>query len=377
MAEKDFKAIRRYLHQHPEVSENEYKTSQFIQAKIGEIWPKAEIEKVGECGLVVSQGKGIHIGIRCELDALPINEINDFEYKSVEAGVGHKCGHDGHMTIVLRLAHLLKPIMNKKSVKVSLLFQAAEENGVGAREMIKKSKTLKEYPLDYVFALHNVPSYELNQIVIKNNEFTPSVISVRTFIEGKTSHAAEPWNGINPIYAVNQIVESFKEYGNSEEARLMRLVWTTVYCEVGSESYGTSAGEGLLGLTFRTAQHHDLQKVIRWYQNKVDEIAAKLNVKITLEWFEEFPSIVNHDNACETIRNAAKSLGLSVLEKEEQFSWGEDFGFFTQLAKGAMFGLGAGKDTPALHNPDYDFPDELIDTGSDMFYKIIESVLDD
>ena len=159
---QDFIQIRHYLHQHPEVSGKEKATSKFIAEQMDKIWPEAGKEIVGEHGLVFTrqcENAERHVAFRCELDALPIQEVNNIDYRSQYTGVSHKCGHDGHMTILLRLAALINENPPLKT-KVSLIFQPAEENGKGAQEICKLSKLFKSDKPDHIFALHNVPGYK-------------------------------------------------------------------------------------------------------------------------------------------------------------------------------------------------------------------------
>ncbi|MBD3636424.1 MAG: amidohydrolase [Crocinitomicaceae bacterium] len=375
----DFIEMRRYLHQHPEVSENEVSTSNYIRERMKEIWPDAELEVVQENGLIYSQENGeakCHVAFRCELDALPIQEVNDFEYRSVNDGVGHKCGHDGHMAIVLRLADRLKQQF-PENCRVTLIFQPAEENGVGAKAMLEHSKFLKANQPDYYFALHNVPGFPESSVVVKYDEFTPAVISVKTYLHGKTSHAAEPENGINPAYTIAELLPEVRDQANFDRTSEDMVVVAAVEVQVGKHSYGTSAGEGMLGLTFRAWSQERLEYFKGWFEAHVEAKCEKAGINCEFEWFDEFQSIVNDLSATDAVRSAAEKLNYDLIAKNEPFSWGEDYGLFTQSAKGVMFGLGAGVDTPALHNPDYDFPDNLIETGSELFYTILTEIIHD
>lgn len=372
---EEFIQIRQYLHQNPEVSEQESKTSEFVSSKMKEIWPVAQCEEVGENGLIFSntvEDPKKHIAFRCELDALPIQEINDFEHKSKTDGVSHKCGHDGHMAILFRLAHLLS-LQTPKDIKVSLIYQPAEENGKGAKEICEKSSLFKRQPVDFIFALHNVPGYDKGTVVLKTGIFTPSVISVKTKLIGKTSHAAEPHLGINPAYTLAEIIKETKDKEVNQTEQEDMLVVAIVETQLGKHSYGTSAGEGMIGFTFRTWGNKRLEEFKSWYESMVVQKCKKAGLKCEFFWFESFNSIVNDPESTRMVEKSANENNLEVIQKQEPFPWGEDYGLFTEKVQGTMFGLGAGKEHPALHNPDYDFPDELIEKGSDIFYGIVKS----
>lgn len=365
--------FRKKLHQSPELSGFEKQTAQAVVDELKLCNPTTIITELGGHGVAaVFKGnlKGKTVLFRAELDALPIQEENTFSHKSKYSGISHKCGHDGHTTILIGLARKLK---NNPLIKgeVILLFQPAEENGDGAKAVLEDEK-FKSLQPDFVFALHNVPDYDNGTIIIKNNSFTPSVTSLKITLKGKTAHAAEPENGINPDLALQELIFAIKSMGDNNLESETFSVITTVYATLGSKDYGISADYAELHFTIRcwTAnQLNDLKKII---SAKIKSISEKHQLKHTLEWIFEFDSNKNNDEAVASILKAAESNSFKVIKKQTPFKWGEDFGTFTQQYKGAMFALGSGKQTPALHNPDYDFPDEITPYGIQMFYTIIK-----
>ena len=368
--------FRKKLHQFPELSDNEQQTAQAVVDELKRCNPTTIITKLGGHGVAaVFNGdlKGKTILFRAELDALPIVEENTFEHASKHPGISHKCGHDGHATILVGLARILKknpPL----SGKVVLLFQPAEENGNGAKKVLEDEK-FKLLKPDFVFALHNVPDFDQGAIIVKTNSFTPSVASLKITLKGKTSHAAEPENGINPDLALQEMIYAIKSLDDNNIDSETFSVITTIYATLGSKDYGISADYAELHFTIRcwTAQQlNDLKENIYTF---VESISKNHQLKHTLDWFCEFDSNNNNDEAVDYIVKAAEYNSFKVIEKQTPFKWGEDFGSFTQRYKGAMFGLGAGKQTPALHNPDYDFPDEIIKIGVNLFYAIYKKIL--
>ena len=330
------------------------------------------VAKTGLLAIFNGNEEGKTVMLRADIDALPIQEVNTFEHKSVNEGVSHKCGHDGHTTILLGVAKLLTENPLPKG-KVLLLFQPSEENGRGAQSVLEDSY-FKQLNIDYVFALHNLPGFTKREIVVKENEFTSNVKSVVITLEGKTAHAAEPEKGYNPANAIAEILHFIKtETKNTPENPDFYLA-TPVYIAMGEKAYGVSAGYGEVHLTLRSWSTH----LMKEKQNNLEELLQKLEEKeklsINTSWFEEFYANKNNKKAVEYIKSGAKQLNLSINEINTPFKWGEDFGLFTQQYKGAMFGLGAGKNTPALHNPDYDFPDEITVTGAQLFYNILKEV---
>jgi len=234
--------FRKKLHQFPELSGDEKQTAQAVVDELKGCNPSTIITKLGGHGVAaIFKGplKGKTILFRAELDALPIQEVNTFEHISQYPGISHKCGHDGHATILIGLARMLKlnPLLKGE---VILLFQPAEENGNGAKAVLSDEK-FKSIKPDFVFALHNVPDYDKGVVIVKNNSFTPSVTSLKITLKGKTSHAAEPENGINPDVALQEIIVAIKGLADAHVDSETFTVVTTVYATLGSEDYGISA----------------------------------------------------------------------------------------------------------------------------------------
>ena len=234
--------LRRHLHTYPEVSGQEYKTAQFVAARLRKYQPTILLEQVGGTGIIAifdSGKEGKTLLFRAELDALPIQEVNDFAHRSVYPTISHKCGHDGHTTILLGLAQYIakQPIQNGQ---VILLFQPAEEDGTGAEKMLADPK-FKGIQPDYVFAFHNLPGYPLHQIVWKKGSFTAAVKSIIIELIGKTAHAAEPEKGINPTLAITEILAKTNALSNNQPDRQDFALITPVHIEMGSIAYGVSA----------------------------------------------------------------------------------------------------------------------------------------
>lgn len=368
---------RKYFHQHPEVSGKEKKTARQIGTLLSECNFTSYYSHVGGHGLVYifdSGNEGKTILIRGDIDALPIQEINSFGHKSLYPNISHKCGHDGHTTILIGLAQSLSnhPI---KAGKVILLFQPSEENGQGAQAVFNDHRFKKLNP-DFVFALHNIPGVQKHQILVKEGSFSASVKSLAVVLNGKTAHAAEPENGINPALAIAEILLELDKIINSDvHSEAFQLI-TPIHINMGEKAYGISAGQGELHFTLRTWHENQMELFSTSALQIIDAITKKHALKSEINWLEVFQSNQNHPEAVNYIRMAAKENNLELVEMEAPNKWGEDFGIFTQQYKGAMFGLGAGVDTPALHNPDYDFPDEILETGIKMFRSIIQKAIE-
>lgn len=367
--------LRHSLHQNPELSGVEFKTAKRIIEFISEYNPTEIIHPIGETGIIATfkgENPGPTTLIRCELDALPIQEINNFEHKSSIEGVSHKCGHDGHMAILCGVATLLSDENNFNGT-VHLLFQPAEENGEGAKKVLNDPLFNQVKP-DYVFALHNLPGFPLGQIVVKNETFSCAVNSMIIELSGKTAHAAEPENGINPALAISEIISNFNAKIQPDISLESYCLITPIYINMGKKAYGVSAGFGEIHFTIRSNSNKNMDKIEKELIHSVKQISTKHKLKPIIDWTQQFRANENSKEAVSFIRKAAEINGYDLLEKETPFSWGEDFGLFTEHFPGAMFGLGAGENVPSLHNPDYDFPDDLIPMGAKMFYQIIKEI---
>ena len=369
-------SLRKELHQNPELSGKEVNTAQRIKKFIEKHHTCEFIENVGGSGLLAIYNftnTGKTVVIRCELDALPIKENNDFGYKSKVEGASHKCGHDGHMSIVSGLIFWIKN-QSFNSGKIVLLFQPAEETGKGANEVLRDERFIKLKP-DYIFALHNIPGEKLHGIITMIEGFSAEVISFSICLTGEESHAAEPENGINPADTMANIISELSELNVPEPKDENFAVLTPVHIKMGDTSYGVSPGKGELHYTIRTWSETTMIILKTNILSIIEQQCHKHQINFDVDWFEHFPASENDPSSIQHIIEVATKNGLEIVEREYPFKFGEDFGWFSRKYKVAMFGLGAGIHTPALHHADYDFPDEIIETGITMFAGLIKKAL--
>ena len=370
--------FRHTLHQYPELSGSEHATAERIKEFISQFNPDAILTGIGGTGIVVvfngyDPTEGPTVLIRAELDALPIEDINELNYQSVHVGIGHKCGHDGHMAILAGVAGLLHQNKPKRG-RVLLLFQPAEENGAGAWAVLQDNR-FKALQPDYVFALHNLPGVPLNQIVIRNDTFCAASSGMIISLSGKSSHAAEPELGVSPALAVAEIIQAFNKLILQKENFEELILLTLIHARIGEVAFGTNPGFATVMATLRAFQPKDFEKLKSQAIQTAGDIAAKYSLQLQIEFVEEFPATINDAAANKLIRSAAQELQFPVIEAPVPFRWSEDFGHFTHTYKGALFGLGAGVGQPQLHHPDYDFPDSIIPTGAHLFHKLINQLL--
>jgi len=386
-----FIAFRQMLHRFPDISCNEGATRELVRAFVEPFAP-TEIHEIGldrKGLLLVYNSRGNSTGsdkqggrsmlIRAELDALPIQEVNTFEHRSTYSGISHKCGHDGHMAIMARLAWLLhqKPL---KGGTAYLLFQPAEENGEGARAILADpafKKVVSRYGKgpDEVLALHNIPGFAKGSVLLKKGNFTPAVRSIIVQYKGKTSHAAEPENGRCAGPAMAAFLQGALGMASADPNNAGFFLVSPVYMQMGEKSYGVTAGDGEVHLTIRSWENQLLDKRAGELEGLAEKIGAEHGLSTSISWTEQFEANENNPEVIDQVAAAAASLGLPVQHLSHPMKWGEDFGLFTRQFKGGMFGIGSGEDHAALHNPDYDFVDELIEPASNLFEKVLRDYL--
>lgn len=360
--------LRHTLHQFPETALEENQTAQRILDYFGPLKPDFVLEKLGETGLAfVFKGKkpGKRLLFRCELDGLPIEDLKESDHQSQIPGKGHLCGHDGHMAILCGLGEKLSQ-NRPESGEVVLLFQPAEETGDGARAVLADSR-FEEIRPDYGFALHNLPGYPLHQIVMRKGTFAAGSTGMTISLIGKTSHSAHPEAGLNPAQALAKLIQELPQL--PQEAKGFALL-TLIHAELGSLAFGTRAGKGSLSMTLRAFDQQDLDYLIEKVKEKARIIAQSERLEVEFSFVERFAVSVNDTELYGVVEKAANDLGLSLTEKPDPFRWSEDFGLFSQVCPSFLFGLGAGESCPQLHEGTYDFPDELIETGVELFEKI-------
>ena len=372
--------LRKTIHSNPELAHQEFNTAgtimKFLENKSDEI-----ISGIGGTGIAfIYKGKeeGKTILLRADLDALPIKESNVFPHKSSKDNVSHKCGHDGHMAILAGLGSVLSKNRIEKG-KVVLLFQPAEEIGEGA-EKVLNDKKFKNIKPDFVYAIHNLPGYEMKSVITRYETFASASKGMIIKLFGKTSHAAEPENGNSPATAMTRIINELNNLVISLKGKLkdklkdFSLI-TVIHARLGEKAFGTTPGYAEVMATLRSYRNDDMNTIVETSESLIKKIAEEEKLQINISYTEEFPATVNNKECIELLKETLKENKFLEVEKDLPFKWSEDFGHFTSKYKGALFGIGAGVKTPQLHNPDYDFPDEIIETGITIYYSLIKKIL--
>lgn len=366
--------VRHTLHKNAELSGNEVKTARFLYDLLEKLNIDSLISNVGGYGLLAVFDRNVPgpcILFRADIDALPIQENTDLNYKSINDGVSHKCGHDGHSSILYGFA---KHLSNNRPLKgrVILLFQPAEETGKGASAVIKE---LNNYNIDYSFALHNLPGYPLNSIVYRNNIFACASKGITIILTGINSHASEPEKGISPANALAYLINELPQMSNLDLSSEEYSLITVVHASLGEVSFGIAPGNAKLMVTLRAASNRVLDQQVARIEKIVHTIAIEQDLKFEIHFSEEFPAMINDIKAIEIIKSAAQENNDELIENKYPFKWSEDFAHFSTISKSALIGIGAGENHLPLHNPDYDFPDEIMLTAVNLWKKVVEILM--
>ncbi len=369
-------SLRKQLHQHPELSNAEYSTAATIVERFGSLSPDGQVSDLGGTGVAFTfaasdqalANQGPTTVFRCELDALPIQEVNTFEHRSVHDGVSHKCGHDGHMAIIYSVAQYLSE--NRPSTgRVVLLFQPAEETGEGAQAVVDSENYSLIKP-DYCFALHNLPGAPAGQVRIKEGLFNFASIGLSITLKGKESHAAHPEDGDSPALMMCQIIEMLQTLAERVEGE---HYITVVSAQLGEYGFGTAPGDALVTATLRSTSNDDLDMLVATARENIDMLSEQHQyIQHDVSFSDHFTTCFNSPKATQMVIDACTSTGTDYQVIDQPYRWSEDFGRLLESAnEGAMFTLGAGENSPQLHNPDYDFNDQLIEVANRVFVELI------
>lgn len=361
---KVLEKLRVKLHENAELSGNEKNTNKIINNFLEKTYPDFHLKNIGGHGILVMY-KGVEEGknimFRADIDGLNIPEG--------ERPYSHRCGHDGHATILCGLALRYGKKRPDKG-NVILLFQAAEETGEGAKAVINDPQ-FQDIKIDAAFALHNLPGFARHQIVIKDSCFASASQGLKLVFEGKTSHASQPERGNNPQIVVTTLLDAFqKKYENLKNDR-HHTILTVTHVSIGKETFGVTPGHAEIWLTLRSQDDKSLQKLTESTVGLCEFIAQEYKLKFSYSIHEDFAATINSSHEVDIVEKAAQELRLSVNKIKDAFPWSEDFGRFGALCPICLFGLGSGLEHEPLHSPKYIFEDEIIDTGIDVFEKIV------
>ena len=378
-------ALRREIHAHPELCFQEVRTADLI-AKALTDWGIPIHRGMGTTGVVgiVKNGNSDRaVGLRADIDALPMTEHNHFAHRSQHPGKMHACGHDGHTAMLLAAAKHLSKHRNFDGT-VYLVFQPAEEGGGGAREMIKDG-LFEKFPMEAIFGAHNWPGMAVGQFALKSGPVFASSNEFKITIRGKGAHAAMPHNGIDPVPVACQLVQAFQTIVTRNKRPIDTAVISVTMIHAG-EATNVIPDHCVLEGTVRTFTTEVLDMIERRMQAMAEATCAAFETRCEFSFRRNYPPTINHAAETEFVRHTlADVVGAANVQEFEPTMGAEDFSFFLQKKPGCYFLIGNGDGTHRegghgmgpcmLHNPSYDFNDDLIPIGATAWVRIAETWL--
>jgi len=378
-------AVRRDLHAHPELCFEERRTADVIAKQLSD-WGVPIHRGMGTTGIVAIFKNGTSdraVGLRADMDALPITEFNTFDHKSTVPGKMHACGHDGHTAMLLAAAKHLSKHRNFDGT-VYLIFQPAEEGGGGAREMIKDG-LFEKFPMEAIFGAHNWPGLAVGQFSLKSGPAFASSNEFRIVIRGKGAHAAMPHNGIDPVPVACQMVSAFQTIISRNKRPIDAGVISVTMVHAGEATNVVPDSCEMRG-TVRTFTHEVLDLIEKRMQEVAEHTCLAFGAECEFEFKRNYPPTINHpDETAFARRVMTDMVGADNVIEFEPTMGAEDFSYFLQAKPGCYFLIGNGDGAHRemghgmgpcmLHNPSYDFNDDLIPLGGSLWVRMAEAWL--
>lgn len=384
--QSELQQIRRDLHAHPELCYEEQRTADVVAARLTE-WGIPIVRGLGVTGVVgiIKNGSSARaIGLRADMDALPMHEVNSFPHASRHAGKMHACGHDGHTAMLLGAAHHLAGNRNFDGT-VYLIFQPAEEGGAGARRMIEDG-LFEQFPMDAVYGMHNWPGMEAGSFGVVAGPMMASSNEFRVVVKGKGAHAAQPHKGVDPVMVAVQIAQSWQTIISREKNPLDTAVLSITQIHAGSAT-NVIPDEAVLIGTVRTFTTDVLDLIERRMEEIATQTAAAFRASVEFGFNRNYPPLVNHPEQTAFAVAAMKAVaGADKVDTNVEPTMGaEDFAFMLQAKPGCYVFIGNGEGAHRagghglgpcqLHNASYDFNDALLPIGASYWVKLAETSL--
>lgn len=383
----DLTAIRRELHRPPELGYQEHFTSELVARQL-ERFGVDEIHRgLGQTGVVgVIRGAGHargagsarSIGLRADMDALPLNEENRFEHRSTQAGRMHACGHDGHTTMLLGAARHLAQTRQFDGT-VHLIFQPGEEGYAGARAMIQDG-LFERFPCDAVFAMHNWPALPPSSIAVRPGPMMAAADKVTITVHGKGGHGAHPYQTIDPVVVAAHIITAAQTIVSRNVNPLDSAVVSLCSIQAGHpDAMSVIPREAHITGTVRSFKRDTRDFIETRLTQLAEQVASGLGARAQVVYERLYPATVNHaEEAAFGAKVAAELVAPEHLIQDLEPSMGsEDFAFMLEHRPGAYFRIGQGGAESGcyLHNPNYDFNDEILPLGAALFVRLAERAL--
>lgn len=382
----ELQAIRREIHAHPELCFEEHDTAELVAKKLTE-WGIPVIRGMGVTGVVgvIKHGSSARaVGLRADMDALPIQEINTFPHASRNDGKMHACGHDGHTAMLLGAAHYLSQHKHFDGT-VYLIFQPAEEGGGGAKRMMDDG-LFEKCPMQAVFGMHNWPGIPVGQFGVTAGPMMASSNEFEVLVRGKGAHAAQPHKGIDPIMVAVQIAQSWQTIITRNKSPVDAAALSITQIHAGSATNVIPDDATLIG-TVRTFNLDVLDLIESRMRTIAEHTAQAFDATVDFRFKRNYPPLINHAQETAFAVEVLQSMvGVEHVDAKTEPTMGaEDFAFMLQNKPGCYVFIGNGEGAHRsaghglgpcnLHNPSYDFNDDLLPIGATYWVRLAEAFL--
>ncbi|MEA2833760.1 MAG: hypothetical protein QOG66_1962 [Methylobacteriaceae bacterium] len=377
--QEEMTSWRRDFHAHPEIGFEEERTSASVAAKLQEFGCEVHrnVGRTGVVGVLRAGNAPQSIGLRADMDALPIVEANDLPYRSQSHGRMHACGHDGHTTMLLGAARYLAATRNFDGT-VNFIFQPAEEGLGGAKAMLADD-LFERFPCDFVYGMHNMPGRPVGTFAIRPGVMMAAGAFFDITIDGKGSHGARPEDGIDPVVIAAQMTMALQTIVSRNVEPIEPAVVSVTQIHAGA-AYNVVPDNAVLRGTARTFSREVMALIESNMRRVVENIAASFGARAQLDFRELFAPLVNEPQETQVFADVAADLvgEDNVDRKRSRLLGSEDFSFMLEACPGAYINIGNGTEAShaaPLHNPRYDFNDAVLPFGAAAFAALVERKL--
>ncbi len=368
---------RQDIHQHPELMFDTFRTSDFVANKLKEFGCDEIVRGLGRTGVVgIINGRtntsGRTIGMRADMDALPIKEDTDAPYSSKTPGVMHACGHDGHTAMLLGAAKYLADTRNFNG-RIAVIFQPAEEGGGGGKEMVDDGM-MERFNINEVYGIHNKPGMKINEFAIRPGPFFAAADTFHIDVEGKGGHAAQPDIAVDTTLLASHIVVGLQTIVARNVDPAKTVVVSVTSFETDTKASNVIPQRTLLKGTVRTMDKDVKDKVYQKIHDIAEGIAKSFGGTAKVKYEHGYPVMENHERETEFAVNAAQKVSNNVDSNHPVLMGAEDFSYMLNARPGAFILIGNGESAP-LHHPKYNFNDEVIPVGCSWWVEMAEQRL--
>ena len=369
---------RRDIHAHPELGFEENRTADLVAEKLNSfgIDVYRGLGKTGVVGTLRVGNNQTAIGLRADMDALPITEMNSFDHKSVFDGKMHACGHDGHTTMLLGAARYLAETKNFEGC-VHFIFQPAEE-GLGGGAAMVQDGLFEQFPMDAIFGMHNRPSAPFGQFIIRSGPMMAGGAFFDITIDGKGAHGGRPENSIDPVLVASHITTALQSIVSRNLKATEPLVLSVTKIHSG-DAYNVIPQLAIMSGTVRAFSTETLAFAETRMQEVAQNVAAAFGATVTMDFQVKFLPLVNTESETEFAADtAAELVGEENMDRNGPLIMGsEDFSFMLDRCPGAYIniGNGGGHSDSEVHHPSYDFNDDILALGSSYYARLVERKL--